>query len=69
MAYPISPHEVYCYAHIYDPNGDLFKRNLFIQCKGPLNVQGWEKLFSTDPLSELTDFVNANKEVRSAYKC
>jgi len=46
---------------------NLFKRNLFIQCKGPLNVQGWRKLLSTDPLSELAEFVKENKEACSVY--
>lgn len=40
----------------------LFKRNLYIQYRGPFNVQGWKKLLSIDPLAELPAFIEQKKE-------
>lgn len=38
-------------------------RNLYIRRKGPLNVLGWKKLFSSCPLADLPSFINSNKKI------
>jgi 2-polyprenyl-6-methoxyphenol hydroxylase-like FAD-dependent oxidoreductase len=34
-----------------------------IRENGPLNVQGWRKLLSTNPLTEISDYINSNAQV------
>jgi 2-polyprenyl-6-methoxyphenol hydroxylase-like FAD-dependent oxidoreductase len=39
----------------------LFMRNLLIEYKGPLNVQGWRKLLMEDPIDQLPKFIAAHR--------